>query len=261
MRLVSLHDKDVIEAALRRDPAMHLYELGDLDDFFWPETTWYGLEDRGTLRSVALVYAGGELPVVVALAREGQTWGVTSLLERMRAVLPRRFYAHLAIGAARALGPGFSLEPHGVHERMLLTDWRPLEATDISRAVPLGPSDARELEEMYADAYPASWFDPRMLETGTYFGVRERDVLASVSGVHVVSRRLRVAALGNVATRPEHRGRGLARIAVAATCRSLRGDVDHLGLNVDAVNGDGLRLYRGLGFERVASYEELRVGT
>lgn len=260
MQLVCLHDKDVIEAALRRDPAMHLYEIGDLDDFFWPQTTWYGLEDRGALRSVALVYAADELPVVVALAREGQTWTVTALLERMRTVLPRKFYAHLAVGAARALGPGYVIEPHGLHERMLLTDWAPLSVTDTSRAVALGPTDARELEDMYADAYPANWFDPRMLETGTYFGVREGDALASVSGVHVVSRRHRVAAIGNVATRPEYRGRGLARIAVAATCLSLRGEVDHLGLNVDAVNADGLRLYKGLGFERIASYEEMRVG-
>lgn len=261
MRLVSLHDKDVIEAALRRDPAMHLYELGDLDDFFWPQTTWYGLEDRGALRSVALVYAADELPVVIALAREGQTWTVTALLERMRHILPRRFYAHLAIGAGRALGAGFVIEPHGLHERMLLTDWGPLEEVDTSVAVPLGPNDARELEEMYADAYPANWFDPRMLETGTYFGVRDGDVLASVSGVHVVSRRHRVAALGNVASRPQYRGRGFARIAVAATCLSMRGEIDHLGLNVDAVNAEGLRLYKGLGFDRIASYEEMRVGT
>lgn len=259
MRLVCLHDKDVIEAALRRDPEVHLYELGDLDDFFWPHTTWYGLEDRGVLKGVALVYTGSDLPVLVALAREGQTWAVSALLERMRVVLPRKLYAHLAVGASRALGPGFTVESHGLHRRMVLVDWAPLSAVDASRAVPLGPPDLREIEALYAEAYPANWFDPRMLETGAYFGVRERDVLAAVSGVHVVSRSHRVAAIGNVATLPALRGRGLARIAVAATCQALRGAVDHLGLNVDATNADGIRLYEGLGFARVASYEEVRV--
>jgi ribosomal protein S18 acetylase RimI-like enzyme len=260
MRLVCLHDRDVIEAVLRRDPEVHLYEIGDLDDFFWPLTTWYGLEDRGTLRNVALVYAGSDLPVVVALAREGQTWGVTSLLERMRPVLPRKFYAHLAVGTSKTLAATHSVDPHGLHVRMMVKDWSALERIDTSRAVPLGPTDARELEELYADAYPANWFDGRMLETGAYFGVREGEVLASVSGVHVVSRAKRVAALGNVATRPELRGRGLARIAVAATLRALRSDVDHLGLNVDTANAEGIRLYEGLGFARVATYEEARIG-
>ena len=143
---------------------------------------------------------------------------------------------------------------------MLVSDWAALDATDVSRAVPLGPPDARELEMLYADAYPGNWFDARMLETGAYFGVREGDLLASVSGVHVVSRSERVAALGNVATRPSMRGRGLARIAGAATCRALRPHVDHLGLNVDASNAEGIRLYEALGFARVATYEEARVG-
>jgi ribosomal protein S18 acetylase RimI-like enzyme len=143
---------------------------------------------------------------------------------------------------------------------MLVNDWAPLEKIDASHAVPLGPPDARELEELFLGAYPGNWFDPRMLETGAYFGVREGGVLASVSGVHVVSRSHRVAALGNVATRPELRGRGLARIAVAATCQALRPHVDHLGLNVDAANAEGIRLYEGLGFTRVASYEEVRIG-
>lgn len=260
MRLVCLHERNVIEELLRRDPEVHLYELGDLDDFFWPLTTWYGLEDRGTLKSIALVYAANDLPVVVALAREGQTWGVTSLLERMRPVLPRKFYAHVAVGTAKTLATTHAIEPHGLHARMMVKDWAPIESIDTSRAVPLGPADARELEALFIDAYPGNWFDPRMLETGAYFGVREGDVLASVSGVHVVSRSHRVAALGNVATRPDLRGRGLARIAVAATCQALRAHVDHLGLNVDAANADGIRLYEGLGFVRVATYEEARLG-
>jgi ribosomal protein S18 acetylase RimI-like enzyme len=260
MRLVCLHDREIIEETLRRDPEMHLYELGDLDDFFWPQTTWYGLTDRGTLKSIALVYAATDLPVLVALAREGQTWSVTSLLERLRPVLPRKFYAHLAVGAAPTLAATHAVEPRGLHVRMLVRDWAPLEGIDTTTAVQLGPPDARELETFYADAYPGNWFDPRMLETGAYFGVREGDVLASVSGVHVVSRSRRVAALGNVATLPALRGRGLARIAVAATCHALRPDVDHLGLNVDASNPEGIRLYEGLGFARVAMYEEARVG-
>ena len=41
MRAISLRDKHLIESALRRNTQLHLYELGDLDDFFWDHTTWY----------------------------------------------------------------------------------------------------------------------------------------------------------------------------------------------------------------------------
>jgi len=41
--------------ALRRDAELRIYSLGDLDDFFWPATTWYGWEDGGQLQEVVLV--------------------------------------------------------------------------------------------------------------------------------------------------------------------------------------------------------------
>ncbi|MEJ7708630.1 MAG: hypothetical protein WKF84_01940 [Pyrinomonadaceae bacterium] len=35
MRIVCLHSKVEIERLLRRNLYLHLYALGDLDDFFW----------------------------------------------------------------------------------------------------------------------------------------------------------------------------------------------------------------------------------
>ena len=46
MNVIRLHDRATLEAFLRRDAALHLYSLGDLDDFFWPFTTWHGLEEE-----------------------------------------------------------------------------------------------------------------------------------------------------------------------------------------------------------------------
>ncbi|WP_433017857.1 hypothetical protein [Kribbella sp. CA-294648] len=34
---IRLHDRAEIEKILRRDAALHAYELGDLDDFYWSE--------------------------------------------------------------------------------------------------------------------------------------------------------------------------------------------------------------------------------
>ena len=116
--------------------------------------------------------------------------------------------------------------------------------------------DLDELSAFYRDSYPSNWFDPRMVETGQYFGLREDDKLVSVAGVHVYAPTQRVAALGNIATDPAYRGRGLAFRCVARLCGNLLESVDAIGLNVKADNLGAIRLYERLGFERVAQYEE-----
>jgi hypothetical protein len=221
MALVPLSDRDAIERWLRRDAPVHLYELGDLDDFFWPSTTWYGLgdgPDAASVGAIALLYQAPSLPVVVALGRAADLDDIRALLEELAPLLPSRFYAHLVPGSADVLGRSFALEPHGTHARMVLASRALVDTIDTADAVVLGPHDEAELLALYARAYPGNWFDPRMLETGAYFGVRRGGTLASVAGVHVVSRSHRIAALGNIATDPSLRGRGLARIALAAVC-------------------------------------------
>jgi ribosomal protein S18 acetylase RimI-like enzyme len=255
MPLVSLRDRDAIESWLRRDAAVHLYELGDLDDFFWPSTTWYGLADGPTVHAVALLYTATTLPVLVAMGRESTMLAVRALLAELAPVMPARFYAHLVPGSADVLARSFDLESHGTHDRMVLVDRARALAVDAREAVPFGPADEAELLAFYARAYPGNWFDPRMLATGAYFGVRRGGAIASVAGVHVVSRRHRVAALGNIATDPELRGRGLARLVTAAACQSLA-DADPIGLNVADDNHGAIAVYRSLGFERVTCYEE-----
>ena len=65
MRVEQIRERDRIETLLRRDAELHIYSLGDLDDFFWPATTWYGWEEGGSLQEVVLVYAGRTRPTVV----------------------------------------------------------------------------------------------------------------------------------------------------------------------------------------------------
>jgi ribosomal protein S18 acetylase RimI-like enzyme len=238
-----------------------LYELGDLDDFFFPDTAWHALVAEGDERiaALALLYSASELPVLIALARDDERHVVRALLEQLAPLLPNRFYAHLAPGTSDALGAEYRREPHGLHDRMMLVDRARLEAVDVSRACALGPEHSEEVTSFYARVYPENWFSPRMLETRTYFGLRRDARLVSVAGVHVVSREQRVAALGNVATDPDARGQGLGRVVTAAVCKALAPHADPLGLNVEATNVAAIALYRSIGFERTAVYEEVLV--
>jgi RimJ/RimL family protein N-acetyltransferase len=251
-----LYDKQEIGAYLWRDPALHLYAIGDLDDFFWTSTVWYGLKEGENLLAVALLYTGGDLPTLLATARQPAT-ALATLLSRTVHLLPQRFYAHLSPEARDALAAACLLEPRGLHFKMALRDPARLNGIDVSDVERLTPAATDELLAFYAHSYPGNWFDPRMVETGQYVGIRgENGNLLSVAGVHVYSAEQRVAALGNITTAPAARGRGLATAATAALCRSLLQTVDLIGLNVRADNVAAIACYRRLGFTVVAEYEE-----
>jgi ribosomal protein S18 acetylase RimI-like enzyme len=252
-----LRDRSRLEEFLRRDPWLHLYELGDLDDFYWPHTTWYGLAEDEELRAVCLLYTGREPPTLIALG--GRSAPVRALLEGVRDRLPPAFYAHLSPGVAASLRPSFELVSHGLHLKMALSD-PPRDLLDAAvQTEPLGPEDEGELLELYTTAYPDHWFDPRMLETGQYLGIRDEGQLVSAGGVHVWSPRLGVAALGNIVTHPDWRGHGLGTAVTAALCRNLRERTPLIGLNVGADNLLAIHCYRRIGFRVVTEYEEHRI--
>jgi predicted GNAT family acetyltransferase len=127
---------------------------------------------------------------------------------------------------------------------------------DTTQVQQFSPSDISELEAFYRASYPGNWFDARMLETGYYYGLREEGEIVSVAGVHVYSPAYGVAALGNIATRPDLRGRGLASRVTARLCQALLDHIPLIGLNVKADNRPAIASYRKLGFEAVGQYEE-----
>ncbi|MBO4160216.1 GNAT family N-acetyltransferase [Micromonospora antibiotica] len=244
------HDRAVLAGLLRHDPVLHAYQLGDLDDFFWPYTSWFR---RG--EQVALLYHGAAQPVLLLFAAEPDRPAAAALLDELAPVLPARLYAHLSPGLEQVLAGRYVITPAGAHLRMALTDPARLAGVAASGEVLTG-ADLPALRALYADAYPGNWFDPRMLDTGHYLGVRAGGELVAVAGVHVWSPTYRVAAVGNVTTRPQARGRGLAQAVVAALCARLRDSVDHVTLNVRADNTTAVRLYGRLGFTTVARFGE-----
>jgi GNAT superfamily N-acetyltransferase len=257
MPLMPLKDKAQIEAVLRKHAELHIYSLGDLDDFFWPRTTWYGWSRQGDVQDLVLIYAGPGLPTVVGIGEQPGVLG--SRMREVIPLLPPRFYAHLSPGVEEAFRETHKLDSHGPHYKMALRDTSCVAAIDGSAAVRLTEQDLDELVRLYDQSYPGNWFDPQMLGTGQYFGLRADGRLVSAAGVHVYSEQYRVAAIGNVVTHPAYRNQGFGRRVTARLCRSLGETVEHIGLNVKADNDAGLACYRRLGFEIVAPYGEFTV--
>ncbi len=257
MRSVCVHDRTAIERVLRENVYLHIYSIGDLDEFFWPYTTWYAADDETGLNTIALLYSGQSLPTLLALSDEPDR--MRGLLDAISHLLPPAFYAHLSPGVGSALDSAYQLDPHGKHLKMALLHRAAIDSSDCAEACALGRDDVDEVLEFYRHSYPGNWFDPRMLETDQYFGIRQKERLVSVAGIHVYSPEYKVAALGNIATAPSHRNKGYARQATARTCQSLLEDVCHIGLNVKADNDVAISCYKKLGFETIASYGEYMV--
>jgi ribosomal protein S18 acetylase RimI-like enzyme len=253
MTFIYLHDKAQIEAFVCRVPLLHLYELGDLDDFFWPYTTWYALEEGGRVRQLALLYSAVAIPTLIAVP-DPPADAMPDLLRALLPVLPRRFYAHLQTDQAGVFAGDYAVEPRGVLLKMGLRDRSKLDGVDTSAVMPFTEADLPALQTFYRESYPENWFTPRMLQSERYYGMRQGGAIVSVAGVHVYSPRYSAAVLGNVTTHPAWRGRGFARATCARLCKALLQDgIDHIGLNVDESNAPAIATYTRLGFETVAS--------
>jgi RimJ/RimL family protein N-acetyltransferase len=256
--VVEVREREVIAEFCRRRPAVHAYELGDLDDFFWPHTRWLGWETDGRIEQLALLYGEPDPPVLLALA-EHPEHGMADLLRSIAAGLPPQLYAHLSPGLIGALGPALvpASEPVA-HRKLGLVEPALLAAHDTDEAELLSSGDIDDVRAFYARAYPGTWFQPRMLETGRYVGIHRDGELACIAGVHVWSPTWGVATLGNVATLPSLRGTGLAKAACARLCRMLLEDgIDVISLNVRADNAAAIGAYEKLGFAHAADYVEV----
>jgi len=256
MKTIYLHNKEIIESFLRRDIYLHLYSLGDLDDFYWQYTQWFALSENEIILSLVLLYTGLEMPTLLALDSSDNIENLRRLFNSIVHLLPGKFHLHISPGLTDTLSEEYILKPRGEHYKMALKNPQAINKIDTSRVDKLGIDERNNLLKLYKMSYPGHWFDPRMLETGQYYGIRESCELVSVAGIHVFSPEYRVAALGNITTRPDYRGKGYGKAVTAKLCESLLQSVSYIGLNVKSDNMPAIKCYKDLGFEIISSFEE-----
>ncbi|MFN8242393.1 MAG: hypothetical protein U0X39_16780, partial [Bacteroidales bacterium] len=227
MTIRIIDDRDAIARFLGRSPSINLYLIGDLDDFFRPYTTWYALTDGDDILSLALLYSGMETPTLLCFHDEEAESNIT-LLKGIIPKLPGRFYAHLSPGLSECFSGSHNIELLGRDDRMILRQNPP--AVDDPSIRRLDRDDIASLLKFYKAAYPGNWFDPRMIETGKYFGYFIDKSLAGAAGIHVYSPEYSIAALGNIATLPVFRGMKIAGKLTSVLCSDLLETVKLIGL-------------------------------
>jgi len=253
IRIECVHDSKQIFTFLNQDPGLHLYAIGDLDEFFWQRTQWFGLMVDDQLEAMVLLYYGHDIPVLLALSQD--THMMAELLHTISAYLPGVCYCHISRGAEVGLKELFDLDYQQQMSRMILQQSDKLIA-DTSKSLQIGESDIDSISKFYAHSYPDNWLDSRMIRSGTYYGIKQKDDWASVAGTHVFSPKYGVAAIGNVTTSPHARGQGFAQMVTSAVCQKALAEVEHIGLNVGTKNIGAIKTYQAIGFDTYCHFDE-----
>ena len=256
MRIERLTHRAAIRAFLERDRQLTAYALGDLDDTLWPESEYYGALQGDELQAILLLYRGLEPTVLTGF---GTGNGLHALMTGV--ALPEEVYYLWLPEHAAILAEQYPI-PAEAHEewRMVLPRAR-FDPPPLNKVVPVPPGHAGELAELYRHAAAPGEeivaFSPAQIARGKFFGVWREGKLVAAAGTHVWSLQESVAAIGNVFTHPDHRGRGYAAQCTAAVAgAAFDAGIETVVLNVRCDNSPALRLYERLGFQRYALFLE-----
>jgi ribosomal protein S18 acetylase RimI-like enzyme len=244
-----LTETDEILAFLEQDYWYAAYAIGDLEPGFSEQCQWVGTYLAGRLRSLVLLYEGLDPP---ALFLMGESPGIIMSLRvalRPDQIMFTCREAHLPALRAHYLTGEID---HMLRMTLTSRDFRPVSDSSVAK---LGPGYASELARLYASAR-GNAFTPFQLARGVFYGVKQRGQLVSAAGTHIVAPRMGVAAVGNVCTYPNYRGRGYATLSTSAVCANLLALGLKVVLNVARDNTDAIHIYEKLGFRMHCPFVE-----
>jgi ribosomal protein S18 acetylase RimI-like enzyme len=246
-------DLSAVRSLLNTDREWSAYALGDLTPEATPHCSWHVAP--GDVPALALVYRGFRPPVLFALGPAPQ---LRPILEEV--ATEAELFLHVRPEVVTELSAWFEVVSEEPMDRMVL---RPgsLRPAECAAAVRLGAGDAGAVQRLYSDGQDTGespgFFDVSMLRDGVFFGVREGGDLAAVAGTHLVVPAEGMAAIGNVYTRRDRRGRGLGAATTTAVAVELeRRQLRTIVLNVAQAHAAARHVYERLGFVRYVEYRE-----
>lgn len=241
-------DRELLREFLERDRLFAAYAICDLDEREFSRTRWGVALDGGRPIAVALEYTGlTPQPLFVM----GEPAGVTAVLDDV--IRPRVAYLAAPMGLLGAVEPIYRIDPGPAMVRMWVdrATFRPAHGA----AERLTVADIGDLNRLY-DLGLTAWLPAESVARGVYYGIRIGGRLVAAAGTHVVSREMGLAAVGNVLTHRDFRGRGYAQIATGAVTGELLHLCDEVVLNVRSDNPPALAAYRALGYRDHMRFEE-----
>ncbi len=251
--MTAIGDRAAIRARLATDPAWAVYALGDLAPGLFEHTRWHAAEGEASL----LMFFGGlDIPVLFTL---GPAELVAGLLAEI--VDQPKLYLSIRPDILPLIHARYAVSHETAMWRMV---WdRQRFTPGPVRAARLTLADYPALTRLYADGAATGeapdFFAPYMVENGVFFGVFEDEALVAAAGTHLVEPDECVAAVGNVYTRRDRRGQGLATEVTGAVTGDLARGLPPgavIALNVKQANTAAIKVYERLGFARYCAFYE-----
>ena len=238
-----LTDKSAIRSRLNIDREWSLYALADLDDGMFEHCDWWALAD-----GLVLVFRAIAIHPIFVL-------GDAALTKKLLVALPETTgYLNLKAHQLNAPEGIYGYRERHEMQRMFLDTFHPRSGSVEA----LSFADCGDIEHLYNSGdLGGIAFAPFQLRTGFFRGIRRNGELVAVAGVQAWSRNEGVPAAGNIFTRPDCRGQGLAQTVTSAVITSLReAGIETIGLNVENTNATAIRVYERIGFRTHFSYFE-----
>jgi ribosomal protein S18 acetylase RimI-like enzyme len=236
-------DKSEIRRCLNLDREWSLFALADLDDGMFEHCDWSALPG-----GLALAFRALAIRPIFILGDAVST-------QELLAALPETTgYLNLKAHQLAAAEGIYRFRERHEMRRMFLDTFQPRSGI----TEPLGVEDCSDIEKLYTSGDGGGIaFAPFQLRTGFFRGIRRDGELVAVAGVQVASRNESVAAVGNIFTRPDCRGLGLAQTVTSAVVMAVEeAGIQTIGLNVQNTNTAAIRAYERVGFRTHFSYSE-----
>jgi len=256
-RSLTLHpvtyDVEAIRELLAIDRVWAAYALGDLAPGFFENCSWFW--PSGGASALVMLYRAFTTPVLFA---QGDPRAVVSILDEFCS--EPSVFLHVRPEILPVLETRYAIVELRHMWRMVLERnmYRSVATPDVVRLSPAHESAVTRLfEDGAGTGESPDFFFPSMLDAGIFYGLWEANELLAVAGTHLVVPSEDVAAIGNVYTRRDRRGRGLAAIVTSAVVDELlRLKIGTIVLNVRRSNTPAVRLYERLGLKRHCDYCE-----
>lgn len=241
-------DRRLLRTFLEQDRLRAAYAVCDLDEKEFHKTKWGVAYEHGEPIAVVLEF-GGLTPQPLFVM--GDPEGVSAVLRDV--VRPRIVYLAADGANLEAAARHYRIDPGPQMVRMVVNrqTFRPIYGPVIR----LEPSDIADLNRLYGLGF-AGWLPSESIANGVYYGVRNAGRLVAAAGTHVISREARMAAVGNVMTHHDFRGRGYAKATTSAVTQELLRTCDDVVLNVRSDNPPALAAYRAIGYFEHNRFEE-----
>ncbi len=248
MQISTTRDRPLLREFLEQDRLRAAYAICDLELREFARSKWGIATQDGRTTAVVLEY-GGITPQPLFVMGDGEA--IAAILREV--IRPRLVY----LASDRSLLPNVErvYKVDAGPEMMRMWVNRQMFQPVDGPALRLSPVDIVDLNRLYGLGF-AGWLPGEAIANGVYYGVRVAGKLVAAAGTHVISPEGRLAAVGNVLTHTDHRGRGFAKVTTSAVTQELLRICDEVVLNVRADNPPAIAAYRALGYREHNRFEE-----